>query len=219
MVRVVGVGAGGHAKVLIEILRLMGQMELVGLLDRNEGLWEAEVLGVRVLGGDQLLPALYSQGVHRAFIGVGSYGEMGPRRCLYAMVRSEGFEVVAAVHPGATISSSAEIGRGATIMAGAVINAEARLGENVIVNTGAIIEHDCVIGSHAHIASGARLAGKVEVGEGTHIGIGASVRQSIHIGRNVTVGAGAVVIRDLPDDVIAAGIPARVLRKRNGTND
>lgn len=219
MAKVVGVGAGGHAKVVIEILRLMGQMELVGLLDSNEELWETEVLGIRVLGRDHLLSALYRGGVRHAFIGVGSYGEMGPRRCLYTMVKSEGFEVVAAIHPGAMISSSAEIGRGATIMAGAVINAEARLGENIIVNTGAIIEHDCVIGSHAHIASGARLAGKVEVGEGTHIGIGASVRQSIHIGRNVTVGAGAVVIKDLPDDVIAAGIPARVIRKRSGSDD
>jgi len=211
--RVVGLGAGGHAKVVIEILRLRGGYELVGLLDPKQELWKTEVLSVPVLGDDTLLPELYDQGVRYAFIGLGTVGDTRPRRRLYDTARQQGFQIVPAVHPEAIIAPSTEIGHGPTIMAGVVINATARLGDNVIVNTGAVVEHDCVIGNHVHIATGARLAGTVHVGEGTHIGLGASVRQCIRIGRNAVVGAGAAVVDDVPDNVFVAGVPARILRK------
>jgi sugar O-acyltransferase (sialic acid O-acetyltransferase NeuD family) len=214
MVRVVGLGAGGHAKVVIEILRLMQEYEPIGLLDPKQELWNTEVLGVPVLGDDDLLPQLYGQGVCQAFIGLGVVGDTRPRRRLYKKVRWFGFQIVEAIHPQAIVGPSAEIGHGPTIMAGSVVNAAARLGDNVIVNTGAIVEHDCVIGDHVHIATGARLASTVHVGEGAHIGLGASVRQCIHIGRNVIVGAGAVVINDVPDGVTVVGVPARILEKR-----
>ena len=193
MKRVVGLGAGGHAKVVVEILHLVGGYEVVGLLDPKQELWNTEVLGIPVLGDDSLLPELYKDGVRHAFIGLGTVGDTLPRRQLYEKARSQGFQVVQAIHPQAILSPSVEIGRGPTIMAGAVINANTRLGDNVVVNTGAIIEHDCTIGDHVHIATGARLASTVHVDEGAHIGVGASVRQCIRIGRNAIVGAGAVV--------------------------
>jgi len=213
LIRVVGLGAGGHAKVVIEILRLMGSYELVGLLDPKQELWDTEVLSIPVLGDDNLLPELYDRGVRYAFIGLGTIGNTRLRRRLYEKARRQRFQIVQAIHPQAIIAPSAEIGHGPTIMAGVVINAAARLGDNVIVNTGAIVEHDCVIGDHAHIATGARLASTVHVGEGTHIGLGASVRQCIHIGRNAVVGAGAVVVDDVPDNVVVVGLPARILKE------
>ena len=213
MIRVVGLGAGGHAKVVIEILRLMGGYELVGLLDPKRELWGTGILGIRVLGDDDLLPKLYNQGVRHAFIGLGTTGDTRARRRLYEKAHRQGFQIVQAIHPQAVIGPSVEIGHGPTIMAGAVINAAVRLGDNVIVNTGAIIEHDCVIGDHVHIATGARLASTVYVGEGAHIGLSASIRQCIHIGRNAIVGAGAVVVDDVPDSVVVVGVPARILRR------
>jgi len=213
MIRVVGLGAGGHAKVVIEILRLTGDYKLVGLLDPKQELWGTEVLGVPVLGDDDLLAELYDRGVGHAFIGLGTVGDTRPRRRLYEKANRHGFQIVRAIHPQAVIAPSVEIGHGPTIMACAVINAAARLGDNVIINTGAIIEHDCVIGDHVHIATGARLASNVYVGEGTHIGIGASIRQCVHIGRNAIVGAGAVVVDDVPDNVVVVGVPARILRR------
>jgi UDP-perosamine 4-acetyltransferase len=213
MKRVIGLGAGGHAKVVIEILRLTGGYRLVGLLDSNPERRGATVSGIEILGDDRLLPELYQSGVRSAFIGLGTVKETAPRRRLYETVRQHGFEMARALHPQAVISSSAEIGDGPTVMAGAIINAEARLGDNVIVNTGAIIEHDCLVGSHVHIATGARLAGAVQIEDGAHIGLGASVRQGLHIGRNVVVGAGAVVIDDVPDDVTVVGVPARILKR------
>jgi len=214
MISVIGIGAGGHARVVIEILRLMGGYDLAGLLDSRPELQGAQVLGVPVLGDDSLLPGLYAQGVRHVFIGVGGTGDTRPRRRLYELARGLGFEIVAAIHPQAVLSPSAQIGRGPTVMAGAVINAAARLGENVIVNSGAIVEHDCVIGNHVHIASGARLASTVHVGDSAHIGLGACVRQCVRIGAGAIVGAGAVVVKDVPDDAVVVGVPARVLRKR-----
>jgi len=212
MTDVVGLGAGGHAKVVLDILRLESRWNVVGLLDPNPELRGASVDGVEVLGGDSLLSDLLGRGIHHAFVGVGSAGDLRPRQGLYELARSAGLVVVDAIHPSAVVASSARIGPGVTLAARAIVNPGAVLGENVLVNTGAIVEHDCTIGDHAHIATSAALGGGVEVGDGSHVGIGASVRQEIRIGRGSIVGAGAVVIDDVPDGVIVAGVPASLLR-------
>lgn len=212
MRRLIGLGAGGHARVVMEAFQAMGGFEVIGLLDLRAELRGTRVGGVPVLGGDGELPRLRAEGVMDAFIGIGSVGDAGPRRRAFERARAAGFRIAGVVHPSAVLSPSALIGEGVQVLPGAVINAGARLGENIIVNTGAIVEHDCLIGSHAHIASGARLASTVTVGEGAHIGLGASVRQLARIGRDAIVGAGAVVVDDVPDGVTVVGVPARALR-------
>lgn len=209
MIPVVGFGAGGHAKVVIEILRSLQDYTIVGLLEARRELWGKSVLGVEVLGDDSMMTELKQRGIEHAFIGVGTVGDAQPRRQLYEKVAGFGFQIVPAIHAAAIVSSSATIGAGPTIMAGAIVNANAVIGNNVIVNTGAIVEHDCVIGDHTHIATGARLAGGVQVGRGSHIGIGAVVRQEILIGDGAIVGAGAVVVRDVPAEKTVIGVPAR----------
>jgi UDP-perosamine 4-acetyltransferase len=213
-VQVVGLGAGSHAKVVIEILRCRESYELIGLLDPKPELHGKSVLGVPVLGGDDLLAVLKRDGVCHFFVGLGSVGDTRPRRRLFELALEYGMRPVDAVHPQAVVSPSAEIGEGVTIMAGAVINACAHLSVNVIVNTGATVEHDCIIGDHVHIATGAQLASTVHVGNGTHVGAGATVLQCIRIGENTLVGAGAVVIRDVPAGVTVVGCPARILRRK-----
>ena len=210
--RVVGVGAGGHARVVLDILRSLGGHEVVGLVDVDEGLWGQELEGVPVVGDDTMLAKLYEDGVTHAFNGIGSAPDTGPRTRSFQMIAALGFQMVQAIHSKATIAPSVTLGAGIAVMANAVINPAARAGANVIVNTGAIVEHDCVLGDHTHIATGSRLGGGVSVGEGSHIGIGASVRQGISIGRNSVVGAGAAVVEDVPDGVVVAGVPAKVLR-------
>ena len=212
MIKVIGLGAGGHARVIIDILTTIGGFDLVGLLDQDPTLWRTEVLGVPVLGNDNLLGEMYQQGIRSAFIGLGSIKNAEPRKRLYEAARASGFQLVRAIHPRAIIAESAKIGDGPMIMAGAIVNPAARLGDNVIINTGAIVEHDCVIGDHSHIATGARLGGAVKIGDRSHIGLGASVREGIRVGDGAIVGAGAVVIEDVPDKTVVVGVPASVLR-------
>ncbi|HEU4322737.1 MAG TPA: NeuD/PglB/VioB family sugar acetyltransferase [Roseiflexaceae bacterium] len=211
---VVGLGAGGHARVLIEILQQDPRYELVGLLDRAPELAGERVLGVPVLGDDALLPALRARGVAHFVVGVGSTGDGSARRRVYEHALGLGLRPVSAIHPAAVVSPSAALGPGATLMALAAINAAAQLGEHVIVNTGSIVGHDCRLEAHVHIATGARLAGGVWVGEGAHVGIGAVVRQGIRIGAGALVGAGAVVVKDVRERTTVAGNPARPLATR-----
>ncbi len=209
---VIGLGAGGHAKVVIEALATTGGHEVVGLLDPRSELWGSRVIGVEVLGSDDLLGPQYDGGVTHAFIGLGGVGDTRPRRRLYDLARSRGFGIVDAVHASAVVSPMAGIGHGVTVLANAVVAADARLGEDVIVSTGAIVEHDCRLGDHVHVAPGARLASGVDVGEGAHVGIGATVLQGRRIGPGAIVGAGAVVVRDVPARTVVVGVPARTLR-------
>lgn len=213
MIKVVGIGAGGHAKVVIDILNLMKEYELVGLLDPNRSLWETTVLGVPIIGDDSLLIQLQKNGVGLAFIGVGSAADTAPRKQIYQNATANGFKIVDAIHPTAVIASSAKFGSGTTVMAGAIINPGTELGDNVIINTSSVIEHDCMIRDHAHIATGARLAGTVTVGQGAHVGVGAVVRQGLNIGEHSIVGAGAVVVKDVEPNTTVVGVPARVLMR------
>lgn len=213
---VIGLGAGGHACVVLEALAAMGGFEVVGLLDQRTDLQGTSVLGVPVVGGDDALAPYYDDGVTHAFIGVGGADDTRLRQRLYTLARSQGFEVVSVFHPSAIVSSSAELAAGATVLAGAVVSARASAGENVTVNTGAIVEHDCRLGDHVHVATGARLASGVTVEDGVHVGAGATVVQELTLGAGSVVGAGAVVVRDVEPGVIVAGVPARVLRRVEG---
>jgi UDP-perosamine 4-acetyltransferase len=202
---------------MIEALRLSGEHQIVGLLDLKEEMWHTDVLDVPVLGDDSLLPELFQKGVCLAFIGLAGTGYNGPRRRLYELASDQGFRAIQVIHPHASISPSALLGEGLTVMACAVINAEATFGVNVIVNTGAIVEHDCLIGNHVHVATGAKLAANVRIAEGAHIGVGASVRQGISIGAGAIVGAGAAVVKDVDPKTVVAGVPARVLKHLDRT--
>lgn len=211
MERVIIIGAGGHAKVIAEILRLSGKYEITGLLD--SALAGKKIGGFPVLGGDELLPRLRADGVTAVFVGVGGTGNNLPRMKIFERVSAMGFTFANAIHPSATLSDSAHLGQGVAVMARAVINPDATIGDNVIINTGAIVEHDCQIGAHAHLSPGAVLCGGVHVGMGAHIGAGATIRQNISIGECAVVGAGAVVVKDVPEGSVVIGVPACVLRK------
>jgi UDP-perosamine 4-acetyltransferase len=209
---VIGLGAGGHARVVVDILRLGGH-DIVGLLDPDGKLADTRVEGVLVLGGDELLAGMRDRGVRAFFVGVGSTRNTAARRRLYETGRQAGLEPLAALHPAAVVAGSAKLGAGVTLMAGAIINPGVRLGENVIVNTGAVVEHDSVVGDHCHVAPGAVLGGGVQMAEAAHVGSGAVVREQCTIGPEAVVGAGAVVISDVPAGVTVVGVPARALSR------
>ena len=208
--KVVGLGAGGHAKVVLEIVKGHVHLKIVGMLDNNSDLHGKKLLGVPVLGDDELLPELLAKGVNRFFVGVGGVGNNQPRQRLFEFAVSLGMKPVSAIHSSAVISPSVTIGSGSVVMAGAIINASTKIGVNNIVNTGAILEHDCVLGDHVHVATGARLASSVTIGDGAHVGIGATIRQLINIGQGATIGAGSVVVKDVQPGSTVMGVPARI---------
>jgi len=206
---VIGIGAGGHAKVLVEILRAMGIFQIQGLLDANPELHGSTVLGVDVLGDDTMLEDLYSQEITKAFIGIGSVGDTRLRRTIASKLCQVGMETVIAIHPTACVSPSASLGEGVAVMPLAIVGPGAAIGDHAILNSGTVIEHDCRVGTFAHVAPGAVLSGGVQVGEDSHVGAGVVVKEYVHIGRGCTVGAGSVVVKDVPDFESVVGVPAR----------
>ena len=200
---IVVIGARGHAKVVIEILREMGERVdvCVGADDSPN-----ECIGVKVLKGDGNLRRLRAEGYERAFIAIGA----NPiRERLAGVAAGVGFELVSAVHPRAVVSPTAQLGRGVAVMAGVVVNAESLIEDLAIINTGSTVDHDCRIGRAAHVSPQCALAGGVVVGAGTFLGVGCKVIPGVRIGNYATIGAGAVVVSDIANGVTAMGVPAR----------
>lgn len=207
--QVVIIGAGGHGKVVLDILRAAGRYEPVGFMDADTRLAGTKVGGLPVLGPTNLLPKLRNQRVGHAIVAI---GDNRTRQRYLAAIEAEGFELASAVHPTAFVSPTARLGRNVVVGPNASIITEARVGDGVIVNTGAIIEHECELGDSVHIAPGACLAGRVRVGACAFVGIGAQVIQCLAVGDGATVGAGAVVLQDVPDGATVVGVPARVVK-------
>lgn len=201
---VVIIGGGGHAKVIIESLRAAGET-VAAIVDADPT--PREVLGVPVVGDDLILPKLKEQGLSRLFVAI---GDNRLREKLGGKARELGFALVNAIHPSAVISPSAKLGEGVAVMAGAVINAGARIEDLAIVNTGAVVDHDCRLGAACHLGPASALAGGVSIGPRTFLGVGARAIPGVTIGADTIVGAGGVVVRDLPDAVLAMGVPAKI---------
>jgi len=205
------VGGGGHAKVLIDILRLCST-KILGILDADPKKIGARILGVSVIGGDEAFAAYRPEDI-LLVNALGSVGLPEARKTLFERLKKKGFRFATVIHPSAILASDAVLGEGAQIMAGAVVQAGTRLGANTIVNTRASVDHDCNIGDHVHIAPGATLSGDVHIDNCTHIGTGATIIQGIAIGKNCVVGAGAVVLHNVADKSQVMGIPAKAVRK------
>ena len=204
------IGGGGHCRSVLDSVRAAGIYDEFGIIDFAEG----GCAGVPVIGRDEDIPRLVREGWTDGIITVGSAGNTGIRRRLYAMLKEQdcGLRLPAVIDPAAAVSAGAEIREGAFIGKRAVVNTGAVIGECAIINSGAIIEHDCRIGALAHVSPGAVCCGQVQVGEGAHIGAGSAVRQLVRIGERAVIGIGSVVIRDIPAGATAYGNPCRVVR-------
>ncbi len=201
--KVILVGTGGHAKVLVDICERMGKFKIVGCTSQDSEI--SRFCGYKIYGSDSNLEAIFAKGITSAILAV---GDNKIRKKLAKMLKEIGFDVVTLIHPNSIVSKSARIGKGTCVMPGAVINADAKIGDCAIVNTNSNIDHDCVIGDYAHIAPGSSLAGNVSVGEGTLIGVGSSVKPGVKINKWSVVGVGSTVVRDLLKQKTYFGNPA-----------
>jgi sugar O-acyltransferase (sialic acid O-acetyltransferase NeuD family) len=206
------IGAGGHGKVVLDILLAGRKYRPVGFLDADPALAGTTVAGLGVLGSINLLSKLRDKKIRAAIIAI---GDSRSRLSCAQAVLDHGFELINAIHPDSYIAPTATLGKNIVVAAGAVISTEARIGDSCIINTNAVVEHECDLAEGVHVCPGALLAGRVKVESSAFIGLGAKVIQCLTIGANATIGAGAVVIRDIPPGVTAVGIPARVIHHAN----
>ena len=193
MTDVIVIGAGGHGKVVSEIVKAAGD-NFIGFLDDN-------IKRENVIGTVED----YKKYNAKFVIGIGN-NEIRMR-----LSEELSCKWYTAIHPSAIISPSSILGEGTVVMPNAVINADAKIGKHSIINTCSVIEHDNSVGDYCHISVGAKLGGTVVVGDNTFIGIGAIVKNNIVINENVTVGAGAIVVNNLEQEGIYVGLPAKIM--------
>ncbi|MBI4234983.1 acetyltransferase [Candidatus Peregrinibacteria bacterium] len=198
-------GAGGHGKVILDIL-MECDLKIQGFIDENPEKVGQTVSGYPILGGWEVL-----EKSKNAALSLG-IGNNIMREKTFAKAQSLGCDILSAIHPRATISRDTKIGEGSVIMANAVINPGVIMEEGVVVNTGATVDHDCFLKRFCHVHPGGNLAGRVILGEFSYVGTGTAIIQTLTIGKNVIIGAGAAVVKDLPDNVTAVGVPAKIIK-------
>lgn len=213
MKKAILLGGGGHAKCVIDAMRLGRVLAPAGVLDLAERRGDT-VLGVKIIGSDADLPALFKRGLRLAFVALGSTGDPARRIALWELAEKAGFIFPAVIHPSAIVSDNARLGQGIYVGPGAIVNAGAAVGDGCIINSGAIIEHDCRLGNFVHVAPGVVLSAGVTVGDRSHLGTGTCTAHYLTIGEDTIVGAGSVVVKDLPSRAVCVGSPAKKIKGR-----
>lgn len=204
-------GAGGHAKVVIDILRSRSE-KILGVLDDHYP--DKEWNGLPILGDAKSAHKVAKQFPDALFLV--AIGDNSTRKGIISKLDEAGVKYGTAVHPSAIIASGVDIGTGTVIMPMAVINADAQIGNHVIINTAATVDHDCHISNFVHISPGVNIAGGVEIDDEAHIGIGAALIPGVRIGANSIVGAASCVTQDIPSNVVAVGCPSKVIKNVKG---
>jgi sugar O-acyltransferase (sialic acid O-acetyltransferase NeuD family) len=210
--KIVIIGAGGHAREVAEILRHQGQVEpgisVIGFIDENTQSCGEMHDGVPVLGDWSWFDEVDRNHI-RVISAVGS-----PDACRHLVWRARelGLAFASAISPLAHVSPRAHLGEGVTLFPNVTVNTGAYIGDHCILNVGATVSHDAKVGEYTNVNPGARIAGNVTIGAGCYIGMGADIIHQVSVGADTIVGAGAAVVRDLGANVTAVGVPARVIK-------
>jgi UDP-perosamine 4-acetyltransferase len=207
MKKVIVVGSGGHAKVVIDILQEMKDFEIIGVtsnsLDINSRFGE-----YAVLGEDAVIKDFAIEGIYYAVMGLGGYRDNILRKTVFDLVKGMGMSFINAIHPSAIISKTAKLGEGVVIFPGVIINTDVQIGNNTIIATGSTIDHETIIGDHVLVSAGVTIGAYSKINDNAVIALGAKAVSGIIIGDNALVAAGAVVIKDVLPNETVYGIPA-----------
>ncbi|CAH6420868.1 PglD O-acyltransferase [uncultured virus] len=216
--RIIVLGAGGHAKTVLDALQRSGETRAVGLLDDRASLQGAEVCGARVLGTlDSLMQRANETSATAC---VAAIGDNDRRREVVARSLQTWPDVRYAVvlHPSVQLGRGACIGEGSVLCAGVIVGPDARIGRHCILNTGSSLDHDSVMGDFASLAPRATVGGSSTIGEGAAVCMGACISHGCTVGERALIGAGSVVLRHVPANCLAHGVPARMIRERTAND-
>ena len=207
-------GGGNQAHYTIDIIEKEGKYNVVGIIDSIHEVG-SERFGYKILGRQENLKELIPQ--YNILGGVISIGDNWSRYAVYQQIIKivPDFTFVNAIHPSVVIGNTTEMGVGIVAMAGCIFNPKAKIGNFTFFATGAQVEHDNTIHDFASISAGSITGGYVTLGKYSAITLGVTVLDRIEIGENIVVGAGSLVIKSLPDNVLAYGNPAKIIRGRN----
>jgi sugar O-acyltransferase (sialic acid O-acetyltransferase NeuD family) len=212
-------GAKGHAKVLAEIIRL-NNAEVIALVDRDP-LLVSPIDDLEIINGHEgyidWIKKIKKQGIKFEMAAIAAIGgNNGKDRLNYLkMFQHDGFETPSLIHPKAHVSDNAIIGDNSQICAFAFVGADVQIGDACIVNTKASVDHESILGHGVHLAPGATLCGCIKVGNYAFVGAGAIILPNVNIGQNSVIGAGSVVTRDVPENVLVYGNPAKIIKEVN----
>jgi UDP-perosamine 4-acetyltransferase len=207
---IVAIGAGGHAKVVLSILKKLGRYRILGYTELHD---KGELLGVSYLGPDSTLASLSAQEKPlNAVLAVGQIGLGKARHDIWKRLSSLALRFPPVLSPDATVNEGVSIDEAALIMDGAVISAGATIGRGAILNTHCTVEHDAVVAEWTHLAPGATISGGVKIGRYSMVGAGATVIEGISIAEGCVIGAGAVVVQDIAEAGTYVGCPARRIK-------
>jgi sugar O-acyltransferase (sialic acid O-acetyltransferase NeuD family) len=206
MEKIIIIGGGGHAKVLISILKSISNYEIAGYTNIED---RGAILGVNWLGNDSVIPNIMEKGINNAVLGIGQVKNADVRRSAVKSLKPSGISFPVIISPNTIVSKDVTIGEGTVIMDAVIIHPGSSIGKFGIINTSAVIEHDCIIGDFVHIAPAAILNGGVIVGKNCLIGSNATIIQYRTICDNCIIGAGAVVAEDIIEKGTYTGVPAK----------
>jgi sugar O-acyltransferase (sialic acid O-acetyltransferase NeuD family) len=201
-------GTGGYSACLAEAAEAMGHTVVARVAGPGTGARQGHW---RVIE-----EAAFLEDLHRPTAGIIAVGDSFRRDEIADKISRllPGFEFVSIIHPRAVVSPSAQIGSGSVVLAGAVVGAGVTLGRHALLFSQTVVEHGSQLGDFVSTAPGVMIGGDVTVGPRSFIGIGASVSHGVDIGHDVVVGAGAAVVRSCGNNVVLAGVPARIMRTR-----
>ncbi len=207
------IGSSGHAGAVLECVELQQQYEIIGLLDSFEPKG-AHKHGYVVYGRVEDAPELSESTSCRSFFV--AVGDNFARWRIASLLSTTipGIEFPIIMHPSVLVSKSARIGPGTVMTAGSIVSVNAIVGQGCIVNVGSAVNHDCRMDDFSSVSGGVQLGGGAAVGFRSSVGVGATLREKVVVGRDTVVGAGALVTSNLSDNVVAYGVPAKVIRQR-----
>jgi sugar O-acyltransferase (sialic acid O-acetyltransferase NeuD family) len=203
-------GAGGHAKVVLDVATATGAVKEIAFIDDTPRL-DDNYRGYPLLGTSMVLRDVVAAGYSHFIVCI---GDNWVRSQCYEKAVDAGLTPATLIHPSAVVSPSARVGVGTVIKCRAVVDADVIVGDDSIIDAGVALSHDSKIGNHVHISPGASLGGEVKISAYAFLGVGAVVLPRLVVGEHATVGAGAVVVSSVASGDIVAGVPARPVRSR-----